>query len=697
MGALALPQAQGAEVLSAVADHGHVVGHGAHGEALHGNLHSEFVAADAPGIAVGRPIVRQLSLAAVHEALLEQAVLVAQTVAVQGDVVGGGAVQEAGGQAAQTAVAQRCVLHVLQVGKLHAALGKARLHILQYAQGEQVVVDQPAHQILGGQVQRPALFRARGMIVAPHGRDGIHHSGGDTLVQLHRAGLFKIDVEFALDDGLGGFNDLLRVQWLQLAAVIAAVQNADFAGDCGVIRTLHAPQPVAAYGAGEVHAGLAAQAQKVLHGRDGGFAHTAPGSFQHGAHDVVIRFGHAQLFAGEGAHLLGGIPPPAEGGVVVVSAGVDDVVGRMVFRQILIAVIGIEGELHHLHARIAGLRQQFLHTLAHNAQILGHDAQIRQLLPDAAEQPDARAQLIFAVAGGLFGGGNGVVIREADEVVDAQYIKHLAQSLQAGDPPAVAGFLMLLPVVEGIAPALAVLLEVIRRHARDADGAHVLVQLKHVRVEPDVAGILRHVDGHIAHQLHALFPCVGVQALPLAEEHVLAEDVVIHGGGKRLGVLLQRLALAVADILIRPGHPGGKTEVLLDGVKQRVIPHPGMPRLEGGQLRSDFLVAIGVGLLEQRALLLLHGFKIHLFHNGKRNVHVRRQKAVLHHQVKINHQGIAGVGGCALIGRFGVAGGAHGQHLPDVHAGILHEINKIICGLSQRTHAATGGKGSDVH
>ena len=392
--------------------------------------------------------------------------------------MGGSAVQEAGGKSAQTAVAQRCVLDILQVGKLHAALGEARLHILQDAQGEQVVVDQAAHQILGGEVQRAALLQAHGVVVGPLGRDGLHHRVGHALVELYGAGLLKAGVILAPDDGLGGLDDLRRVQLSDVAAVVAAVQHPQLTLNPGEVGGLHAPQPVAAHGAGEVHAGLAAQTQQILHGDDGGVGIARPGGAQQRGNDIVVLLGHAQLLAGKGLHGGLRIRPPAQRGVVVVGAGVDDAVFLVVLRQILTAVVAVEGELENLHARIAAGGLQLQHALAQHAQILSHDLQLGQLLLYPAEQLAAGGQLVLTVAGGSFLGGDGVVVGEADEVVDAQDVEHAAQRAQALDPPGKPGFLVLLPGVQRVAPALAVLLEVIRRHARDADRAHVVVQLE---------------------------------------------------------------------------------------------------------------------------------------------------------------------------------------------------------------------------
>ena len=62
-----------------------------------------------PDLTAGQPVVGRFLLPAVHDLLLEDAVLVQDGVTGAGDAVGGHAVQIAGSQAAQTAVAQASV------------------------------------------------------------------------------------------------------------------------------------------------------------------------------------------------------------------------------------------------------------------------------------------------------------------------------------------------------------------------------------------------------------------------------------------------------------------------------------------------------------------------------------------------------------------------------------------------------------
>ena len=87
---------------------------------------------------------------AVDKFLMEQPVPVAQAVAVQRNVVRGGAVQKACRQPAQTAVAQRGVLDILKIGKGCAARAECIAQGLQNAQRIQIAVDHPPHQIFGG-------------------------------------------------------------------------------------------------------------------------------------------------------------------------------------------------------------------------------------------------------------------------------------------------------------------------------------------------------------------------------------------------------------------------------------------------------------------------------------------------------------------------------------------------------------------
>ena len=111
-------------------------------------------AAELPRVAVERPVVGPLDLRAVAEGLLEDAEVVADAVADRGDVQRGHRVQQAGGEPAQAAVAEAR----LDVERRRASsMDSPRLAAMSRVQCsgagvEQVLLQLPAQQVLGGQV-----------------------------------------------------------------------------------------------------------------------------------------------------------------------------------------------------------------------------------------------------------------------------------------------------------------------------------------------------------------------------------------------------------------------------------------------------------------------------------------------------------------------------------------------------------------
>ena len=207
---LALPESQRADIFREIADDGRVVGHGQHGLIGEPDPDRVLLAAVAPGIAVFCPVVGRLALGAVLEGLLEQAEAVAQTVAAQGDAAGDGAVQIAGRQTAQTAVAQGGVLDLLEAGQIHALPGERVFHLVEYSEIEQVVVDQPADQVLGGKIEGFAFARAMGTGFGPVVADGQHHRAGQRVVQMLGGRLVQPLVLVVFEQGLSGVEYILR-------------------------------------------------------------------------------------------------------------------------------------------------------------------------------------------------------------------------------------------------------------------------------------------------------------------------------------------------------------------------------------------------------------------------------------------------------------------------------------------------------
>mmetsp|Transcript_12733 Transcript_12733/g.53542 ORF Transcript_12733/g.53542 Transcript_12733/m.53542 type:complete len:680 (+) Transcript_12733:784-2823(+) len=205
LGGLGTPQAQVGRVLGAEAWDRVVVRHrldllGRHpAEALaavvvvhlhvaveaHGVAHAH--ALDLPGVPEGEPVVGALVLEAVGDELLEHAVLVADAVAPRGQVERRHRIEEARGQAAQAAVAQRGVVLLLDDGLQVVAELRERLLVLRLeAEVRDDVEQRAAHQELHRKVVH--ALRVRGvevrLRVVPALHQAVAHAVRDRLVRL---------------------------------------------------------------------------------------------------------------------------------------------------------------------------------------------------------------------------------------------------------------------------------------------------------------------------------------------------------------------------------------------------------------------------------------------------------------------------------------------------------------------------------
>ena len=106
-----------------------------------------------PDLTAGQPVVSALLLPAVHDLLLEDAVLVQDGVAGAADAGGGHAVQIAGSQTAQAAVAQTCIrLFLIDAVNVDVRSGQCLLGCIVQTEVEQAHFQAAAHQKLHTQV-----------------------------------------------------------------------------------------------------------------------------------------------------------------------------------------------------------------------------------------------------------------------------------------------------------------------------------------------------------------------------------------------------------------------------------------------------------------------------------------------------------------------------------------------------------------
>ena len=404
---------------------------------------------------------------------------------------------------------------------------------------------------------------------------------------------------------------------------------------------------------------------------------------------------HVQDAARERAGFFIAVRPPTQRGIVIVRSGVDHGIFRMLRGQIGVVFITVEGELKHFHAGIAAGLQQTAYLSADHAQILRHDAKFRYRALHALKQLPPRPLFIFSAQRVFRARGHGKIIGKADEMIYAQNIEHARLRAEAIDPPCVAGLFMHVPAVERIAPKLPRGLKRIRRHARDANRAQIIVQFKKLRIQPYIAGFIRYVNRHIAHQRDVLCLCIGVQPIPLQEKHILAEDIILHRIAQQGGIARHLVRLAATNA-IRPAHPGFAVEMLLQGAKQRVIAHPWIFFGKAGKIIVDAIVRMRARHVQKRCVLRAHGGEIDAIRIRERCIRALRQQIIGFHFFKIDQQFIARVDRCAFVGRTLRIHAAHRQHLPDVQPRFRREIDKFARRCAHGADAAARRQGSDV-
>ncbi len=228
------PETQEVHGLGAVARDGNVVGHAEDLFRVHPagtiaaavvkdvfdptvelHLLGVFGAADFPRRAEDHPVVGMLDLVAVDELLLEEAELVVDAVADRRVVERGERIEETGRETTEAAVAQAHVhLDLAQLVKVDAELGQRGARGLDETGVLEVVLGEPAHQILEREVveaadvvlvvhrlgrdeagedlfahrgggRQPPVAQGRGALVAG---EGVGQVAQDGLLQLHAVG-----------------------------------------------------------------------------------------------------------------------------------------------------------------------------------------------------------------------------------------------------------------------------------------------------------------------------------------------------------------------------------------------------------------------------------------------------------------------------------------------------------------------------
>ena len=319
--------------------------------------------------------------------------------------------------------------------------------------------------------------------------------------------------------------------------------------------------------------------------------------------------------------------------------------------------------------------------IRNEAQVFCDNLQIGNFLFDGLEKAVTGAFHPLPVPGRLLGMGNRIIFIKAAEVVDADDIVKLFAPLHARNPPGIAGLLVVLPVVDGIAPALAVDGESIGRAARDIDWSPVRVHLEEVGIGPDVRTIFRHIDGDVTDDGNALLVRVLLQGLPLPlelelEELVEADFAGIGFLGPGIGLLLPK-----PDVVI-PGLEGSPAVRVLQGHEEGVVLDPVLVLLH--ELPEVLVLldsALQIGLPQNRIAIPVQGPVVNGVRAGPevrpRDVGLL-QPAVFNQLVQVDEIRIPRIAGKTLVGRIPVGRRPQRKNLPQALAGLRQEVHEII-------------------
>ncbi len=351
-------------------------------------------------------------------------------------------------------------------------------------------------------------------------------------------------------------------------------------------------------------------------------------------------------------------------------------------RQVRVAAAAVERILQHLHAGVARGLPQRLHFRHRAAEVLRNHAGTRGRGGERADQLFARPAAPFAALRRFAAAGDGVVPHDADEVVDAHGVVQPSRGAHAPPPPGKAVPAHGVPVVQRVAPELAAGAEPVRRNPRDADGPAAFVQLKELRVRPDVGAVQRDVEGEVPDDADAARVGVGFEPPPLPEELELAELPELRFAPQGGAVSFHGRGPAQADVL-RPGEPFAAAEMRLEGHEKAV------PLQPTGVFGAEGAAGPGVGAAGAREGLPQQGEPVPV---KRRIVDPRRaaagaagllpaQQALAGQQPRVDEIRVARKRGKALVRAVAEAGRAERQHLPPALPRGAQKIRKAA-GLS---------------
>ena len=138
---------------------------------------------------------------------------------------------------------------------------------------------------------------------------------------------------------------------------------------------------------------------------------------------------------------------------------------RMIVRQIITRLTAVKCKLQKLHARITGILYELQYRRSQESKILCNNRTVAKPLLDRIHDIHARPRHPLAVCRRRIAVRDRKVLVKAAEMINPHDVIQLKACCQSLQPPLIAGFFMIIPAIQRIAPELAGRGKSIRRTA----------------------------------------------------------------------------------------------------------------------------------------------------------------------------------------------------------------------------------------
>ena len=335
-----------------------------------------------------------------------------------------------------------------------------------------------------------------------------------------------------------------------------------------------APLPVAAGGGRLVHAGIFSETEPILHGDNGGIGNGAESGADERIHKIIAVIVHIipaifKVAFGKGFD-------PARNGKVIVGSGVAyAVLFKIMWKAVICIIVFAESKFKDLHTGEAAIGKKLTDVVGEEAEIFRNDWVIFKLFFDNAEKIHTGTFSPFAVACGGIAVGHAVISGKSAEMVNAENVIFVPAGFEPCYPPFIAAFLVVIPVINRVAPKLAVNGKGIRRAACNTAGTALFVKIEKFRVCPDVAAVVRNVDGKVADDFYAALVGVIFKIMPLAVEFILEELPEADFPFVFVGESFEKVGFAVA-VNVYPFAPALAVVGIFKGHEKSVFVKPAL-------------------------------------------------------------------------------------------------------------------------